>query len=104
MHPFLAKVTTEELLDELTTAEAFGRAAEPWEVANVIVFLASDYSPLHDRRGRLRQQPAPVVVHAEGWHRVISTRTTRSAFLAPSAGRETLKLKIYARNAGADAQ
>ena len=24
--------------------EAFGRAAEPWEVANVMVFLASDYS------------------------------------------------------------
>ena len=24
--------------------EAFGRGAEPWEVANVIVFLASDYS------------------------------------------------------------
>ena len=23
-------------------SEAFGRAAEPWEVANVIVFLASD--------------------------------------------------------------
>jgi 3-oxoacyl-[acyl-carrier protein] reductase len=44
MHPFLAKVTTDELLDELTTREAFGRAAEPWEVANVIVFLASDYS------------------------------------------------------------
>jgi 3-oxoacyl-[acyl-carrier protein] reductase len=44
MHPFLAKVTTEELLDELTTREAFGRAAEPWEVANVIVFLASGYS------------------------------------------------------------
>jgi 3-oxoacyl-[acyl-carrier protein] reductase len=44
MHPFLAKVTTEELLTELTTREAFGRAAEPWEVANVIVFLASDYS------------------------------------------------------------
>jgi 3-oxoacyl-[acyl-carrier protein] reductase len=44
MHPFLAKVTTEELLDELTLREAFGRAAEPWEVANVIVFLASDYS------------------------------------------------------------
>jgi len=42
MHPFLAKVTTEELLAELTTKEAFGRAAEPWEVANVIVFLASD--------------------------------------------------------------
>ena len=44
MHPFLAKVTTEELLDQLTRREAFGRAAEPWEIANVIVFLASDYS------------------------------------------------------------
>jgi 3-oxoacyl-[acyl-carrier protein] reductase len=44
MHPFLAKVTTDELLEELTSREAFGRAAEPWEVANVIVFLASDYS------------------------------------------------------------
>jgi 3-oxoacyl-[acyl-carrier protein] reductase len=44
MHPFLAKVTTDELLAELTTREAFGRAAEPWEVANVIVFLASDAS------------------------------------------------------------
>jgi 3-oxoacyl-[acyl-carrier protein] reductase len=42
MHPHLAKVTTEELLAELTTKEAFGRAAEPWEVANAIVFLASD--------------------------------------------------------------
>jgi 3-oxoacyl-[acyl-carrier protein] reductase len=44
MHPFLSKVTTDELLDELTKREAFGRYAEPWEVANVIVFLASDYS------------------------------------------------------------
>ena len=44
MHPFLSKVTSEELLDELTRREAFGRYAEPWEVANVIVFLASDYS------------------------------------------------------------
>ncbi|MEU8247317.1 SDR family oxidoreductase [Nonomuraea sp. NPDC048916] len=44
MHPHLAKVTTEELLAELTGREAFGRYAEPWEVANVIVFLASDYS------------------------------------------------------------
>ena len=44
MHPFLAKVTTQELLDDLAAREAFGRAAEPWEVANVIVFLASDYS------------------------------------------------------------
>lgn len=44
MHPHLAKVTSEETLDELTAQEAFGRYAEPWEVANVIVFLASDYS------------------------------------------------------------
>ena len=44
MHPFLAKVTSDELLAELTKREAFGRAAEPWEIANVIVFLASDYS------------------------------------------------------------
>ena len=44
MHPFLAKVTTDELLEDLTSREAFGRAAEPWEVANAIVFLASDYS------------------------------------------------------------
>jgi 3-oxoacyl-[acyl-carrier protein] reductase len=44
MHPFLAKVTTDDLLAELTTREAFGRAAETWEVANVMVFLASDYS------------------------------------------------------------
>jgi 3-oxoacyl-[acyl-carrier protein] reductase len=44
MHAHLAKVSSEELLTELATREAFGRAAEPWEVANVIVFLASDYS------------------------------------------------------------
>ena len=44
MHPFLAKVTTDELLAELTDREAYGRAAEPWEVANVMVFLASDLS------------------------------------------------------------
>ncbi|HEY0494846.1 MAG TPA: SDR family oxidoreductase [Kutzneria sp.] len=44
MHPFLAKVTSEELLTELTGREAFGRAAEPWEVANAMVFLASDYA------------------------------------------------------------
>jgi 3-oxoacyl-[acyl-carrier protein] reductase len=44
MHPHLVKVTTPELLEELTAREAFGRYAEPWEVANVIVFLASGYS------------------------------------------------------------
>jgi 3-oxoacyl-[acyl-carrier protein] reductase len=44
MHAFLAKASSEELLDELSSREAFGRAAEPWEVANVMIFLASDYS------------------------------------------------------------
>ena len=44
MHPYLSKVTTDKLLADLTAREAFGRAAEPWEVANVIVFLASDYA------------------------------------------------------------
>lgn len=44
MHPFLEKVTSPELLAELKQREAFGRAAAPWEVANVMVFLASGYS------------------------------------------------------------
>lgn len=44
MHPHLVKVTSDELLAELTRREAFGRYAEPWEVANVMVFLASDYA------------------------------------------------------------
>lgn len=43
-HPFLEKVMDQQTLAELRAREAFGRAAEPWEVANVIVFLASDYS------------------------------------------------------------
>lgn len=44
MHPFLAKVTTEEALAELVKKEAYGRPAEVWEVANVMMFLASDLS------------------------------------------------------------
>lgn len=44
MHPNLEKVTPPGLLAELTAREAFGRGAEPWEVANVMVFLASDLS------------------------------------------------------------
>ncbi|MGH0030305.1 MAG: SDR family oxidoreductase [Myxococcota bacterium] len=44
MHEFLSKVTPDGLLEELVGREAFGRAAEPWEVANVIVFLASDHA------------------------------------------------------------
>jgi 3-oxoacyl-[acyl-carrier protein] reductase len=44
MHPFLNRVMSDEDLAVLTEREAFGRAAEPWEVATVIAFLASDYS------------------------------------------------------------
>ena len=43
-HRFLDKTTSPELLDQLSAGEAFGRAAEPWEVAATIAFLASDYS------------------------------------------------------------
>lgn len=44
LHEHLSKVTPAGLLEDLAVREAFGRAAEPWEVANVIVFLASDYA------------------------------------------------------------
>lgn len=44
MHEFLKKTTPEPLLEKLAAQEAFGRAAEVWEVANVMIFLASDYS------------------------------------------------------------
>jgi len=43
-HEFLKKTTPAELLEQLASKEAFGRAAEVWEVANVMMFLASDYS------------------------------------------------------------
>lgn len=44
LHPFLHKVTSKELLAELESKEAYGRGSEVWEQANVMVFLASDYS------------------------------------------------------------
>jgi 3-oxoacyl-[acyl-carrier protein] reductase len=44
MHANLAKVTSDELLAELTKVEAMKRAAEPWEISNAIIFLASDLS------------------------------------------------------------
>lgn len=44
MHEFLGKVTPPGLLEELTKREAFGRAADVWEIASVMAFLASDYS------------------------------------------------------------
>jgi len=44
LHAFLQKSASEELLAQLAGREAFGRAAQVWEVANVMVFLASDYA------------------------------------------------------------
>lgn len=44
MHPFLHKVTSPEVLAQLEAKEAFGRGATPEEIANVILFLASDLS------------------------------------------------------------
>lgn len=43
-HDHLKKTAPAELLEKLASKEAFGRAAEVWEVANVMMFLASDYS------------------------------------------------------------
>jgi len=43
-HKFLEKSADAALLDRLSSDEAFGRAAEPWEIAATIAFLASDYS------------------------------------------------------------
>lgn len=44
LHPMLRKSSPQEFLEELEAKEAYGRAAEAWEVANVMMFLASDYS------------------------------------------------------------
>jgi len=44
MHAFLKKTADEALLARLEQREAFGRAAEVWEMSNIVVFLASDYS------------------------------------------------------------
>ena len=43
-HPYLNKVISDAELAELARREAFGRAAQPWEVATVVAFLASDYA------------------------------------------------------------
>lgn len=44
VHPMLKKSAPEALLKELESREAYGRGAEVWEVANIMIFLASDYS------------------------------------------------------------
>lgn len=44
IHPFLNRAIPDEDLAVLRERELFHRSAETWEVANVIVFLASDYA------------------------------------------------------------
>lgn len=44
VHAMLKKSAPEALLKELEGREAYGRGAEVWEVANIMMFLASDYS------------------------------------------------------------
>ena len=43
-HDHLRKSAPESLLKELASREAFGRGAEAFEIANIMVFLASDYA------------------------------------------------------------
>jgi 3-oxoacyl-[acyl-carrier protein] reductase len=42
MHPHLAKTSSDELLERLAAEQPLGRAATPEEMADVVVFLASD--------------------------------------------------------------
>ena len=44
MHENLARVSSVEHLDRVAAATPFGRPAQPREIANVVVFLASDLS------------------------------------------------------------
>ncbi|RLT93109.1 SDR family oxidoreductase [Ketobacter sp.] len=44
VHPMLKKSAPAELLAQLEGREAYGRGAETWEIANIMMFLASDYS------------------------------------------------------------
>ena len=69
MHPFLAKVTTEELLRDLESREAYGRAAEVWEVANVMVFLASGYSSYMTGETLSVSSSGPSHARTPSWHR-----------------------------------
>lgn len=43
-HDHLRKSAPESLLAELASREAFGRGAEAFEIANLMIFLASDYA------------------------------------------------------------
>src|SRR3546814_20214788 len=51
LHPFLAKVTHDELPQEPTPREAFGRAAAPREVGTGVAFLAERDSVAYGKGG-----------------------------------------------------
>tara|TARA_B100000029_G_scaffold515632_1_gene623651 strand:+ start:11493 stop:12275 length:783 start_codon:yes stop_codon:yes gene_type:complete len=44
LNPHLSKTNSNDLIQSLISQEAYGRGAEPWEIANIILFLASDLS------------------------------------------------------------
>lgn len=45
IHPHLERVSSPAFLQRMVEEnEAFGRSAQPWEIANAVVFLASDYA------------------------------------------------------------
>ena len=77
-HKFLEKTSSSELLDQLSSDEAFGRAAEPWEVAATIAFLASDYSSYLTGEVDLGVQPARLSGLLHVVSRGISTVSSQS--------------------------
>ena len=44
LNPHLSKTSSDELINTLINKEVLGRAAEPWEIANIILFLSSEQS------------------------------------------------------------
>ena len=98
-HPFLSKVMPQDLLDELETREAFGRGAEPWEVANSDRVPRERLRLLPDRRGRLRQQPAPL---SAGRRSPMPTVFKSPAELASAIGKPLGKSEWLDDHPGAD--
>ena len=44
LNPHLSKTSSDELINTLINKEVLGRAAEPWEIASIILFLSSEQS------------------------------------------------------------
>ena len=77
MHANLAKATSEELLEELTSREAFGRCGRAVGGRQRHRLPRLRLLELHDRRGRLRLQPARLT-HSLTPFGVPGTRTART--------------------------